>query len=270
MTSDHPAAAGQAAAADSRSAIRPLCRITTALVWGSACHGLFALAIPLLAIALHEGWSEGEPRLHGLLAVLANALLVLQFPLLHSFLLSRHGRSTLERCAPFGLGRDLAPTTFGIVASLQILAVVALWSPSGVVLFEARGASRVLFELLFVASWLFLVRALWDAGIALQTGFVGWSAVLRGHKPRFKPFPRHGFFAACRQPVYLAFATTLWTGPVLTLDRLVLALVWTTYCVVGPRLKERRYLARHGALYAAYQREVPYLIPSSASRLVRP
>ena len=105
--------------------------------------------------------------------------------------------------------------------------------------------------------------------VALQTGFVGWSAVLRGHKPRFKPFPRHGLFVECRQPVYLAFAATLWTGPVLTLDRLALALVWTAYCVVGPCLKERRYLARHGALYAAYQREVPYLIPSSASRLVR-
>jgi protein-S-isoprenylcysteine O-methyltransferase Ste14 len=250
--------------------IGPLRRITTALVWGSACHGLFALAIPLLAFTLHEGWSGRAPRLHGVAAVLANALLVLQFPLLHSFLLSRRGRSTLERLAPFGLGRDLAPTTFGIVASLQILAVVTLWSPSGVVLFEPHGGQRVLFEVLFAASWLFLIRALWDAGLALQTGFVGWSAVLRGHKPRFKPFPRHGLFVECRQPVYLAFAATLWTGPVLTLDRLALALVWTAYCVVGPRLKERRYLARHGALYAAYQREVPYLIPSSASRLVRP
>lgn len=261
-----PAVAGQAAVVDSRPGMRPFRRISTALAWGLACHGLFALAIPALAIALHHGWSGRAPRLHGAQAVLANAVLVLQFPLLHSFLLAPCGKSTLARLAPFGLGRDLAPTTFGIVASLQILAVVALWSPSGVVLFEAHGAVRALFELLFAASWLFLMRALWDAGIALQTGFIGWSAVLRGCKPAFGPFPRHGLFAACRQPVYLAFATTLWTGPVLTLDRLALALAWTAYCLLGPLLKERRYLARHGASYSAYQRQVPYLFPSRGPR----
>jgi protein-S-isoprenylcysteine O-methyltransferase Ste14 len=266
MPDSIPAAARQAAAAESRPGVRSWRRISTALAWGLACHGLFALAIPALAIALHDGWSGRAPRLQGAAAVLANAVLVLQFPVLHSFLLARRGKGTLARLAPFGLGRDLAPTTFGIVASLQILAVVALWSPSGVVLFEARGVLRALFEILFAASWIFLMRALWDAGIALQTGFIGWSAVLRGRKPAFKPFPRHGLFATCRQPVYLAFATTLWTGPVLTLDRLALALAWTAYCVLGPLLKERRYLARHGASYSAYQRQVPYLFPSRAVR----
>ena len=270
MNDVHPAAAGQAAAVHSSPEVRPLWRKTTALVWGVLCHGLFALAIPCLALALHDGWSGSMPRLHGPAALLANAILMLQFPVLHSMLLARRGRAVLERLAPFGLGRGLAPTTFGILASLQILAVVALWSPSGVVVFETHGALRALFELLFAASWVFLIRALWDAGIALQTGFIGWSAVWRGRRPAFGPFPRHGLFALCRQPVYLAFAATLWTGPVLTLDRLALALVWSAYCIVGPLLKERRYLARHGAAYAAYQRAIPYLIPTRFPRLERP
>ena len=61
--------------------------------------------------------------------------------------------------------------------------------------------------------------------------------------------------------VVLGFALTLWTGPVWTPDRLALAAVWTAYCMIGPRLKERRYLAWHGEAFRRYQSEVPYMAP---------
>ena len=79
--------------------------------------------------------------------------------------------------------------------------------------------------------------------------------------PRFGAFPTQGLFRWVRQPVYIGFALTLWTGPVWTPDRLVLALAWTAYCVTAPRLKERRMVRRHGENYARYQREVPYMLP---------
>ena len=68
-------------------------------------------------------------------------------------------------------------------------------------------------------------------------------------------------FAACRQPIYLGFALTLWTGPVWTPDRLVLALPWTLYCLVGPLWKERRFAALHGDRFDAYRQRVPYIVP---------
>ena len=43
---------------------------------------------------------------------------------------------------------------------------------------------------------------------------------------------------------------------------LALAVAFTAYCIAGPRLKERRYVARHGHAYRAYQAEVPYMWPS--------
>ena len=64
-----------------------------------------------------------------------------------------------------------------------------------------------------------------------------------------------------RDSVYLAFALTLWTGPVLTVDRLALALTWTVYCVVGPMHKERRYISYYGERYASYRRSVSYILP---------
>ena len=46
-----------------------------------------------------------------------------------------------------------------------------------------------------------------------------------------------------------------------TSDKLALALLWTAYCIVGPRLKERRYVRRHGEAFRHYQAAVPYMAP---------
>lgn len=235
--------------------------IATALCYGAVTHALFAVAIVVMWLALYDGLQLGAGRLEGAAAALANAALVLQFPLLHSWLLSTRGRALLARLAPFGLGRALSPTTFAAIASLQALGTFALWSPSGVVVARAEGVSLLAWDAAYAASWIFLLKALHDAGPALQTGFVGWTSVLRGEKPQFGPFPTHGTFARCRQPVYLGFALTLWTGPVHTLDGLVLAAVWTAYCAIGPLHKERRYRSWYGERYAAYQARVPYILP---------
>jgi protein-S-isoprenylcysteine O-methyltransferase Ste14 len=78
---------------------------------------------------------------------------------------------------------------------------------------------------------------------------------------RFPGLATRGLFAACRQPIYLGFALTLWTGPVWTPDHLLLAVLWSTYCLLGPLLKEKRFLRFHGAEFAAYRRAVPYMLP---------
>ena len=100
-----------------------------------------------------------------------------------------------------------------------------------------------------------------DAGLAVQTGFLGWSAVARDRAPIYGDFAAKGTFRVVRQPVYLAFACTLWTGPVWTPDHLLLATAWTGYCVFGPVLKERRYLRAYGERFARYRDRVPYWLP---------
>ena len=73
--------------------------------------------------------------------------------------------------------------------------------------------------------------------------------------------PQHGLFRFCRQPIYVAFAMTLWTVPTWTPDQLEVAVVLTLYCVTGPLLKERRFSLRFGEQFRAYQRRVPYWFP---------
>jgi protein-S-isoprenylcysteine O-methyltransferase Ste14 len=55
---------------------------------------------------------------------------------------------------------------------------------------------------------------------------------------------------------------TLWTVPVWTPDQLALAVSLTAYCLLAPRLKERRFAARYGERFERYRAEVPYALPT--------
>ena len=232
-----------------------------AALYGLAAHGIFVAGVGAMVLNLHQGMRFSIGTAHGAAAWLANALLIFQFPILHSFLLGRRGGALLARLAPGGLGGALSTTTFAAIAAVQIALTFLLWSPSGIVWWEPHGAAALVSNGLYAASWIFLLKALYDAGFPLQTGSLGWTAVWRGEKPVYGSFPTGGLYRWTRQPVYLGFALTLWTGPVWTPDRLALALLWTTYCVVGPRLKERRYLRRHGENFRRFQAEVSYMVP---------
>jgi len=239
-------------------------RIRT-IALGVACHTAFLLAIATMILSLHEGLQLGLGRLAGSSAWIANAALALSFPLLHSWLLTSRGARFLDDLLGDESG-GLRSTSYALVASLQLLIVFALWSPSDHELWRARGNTRVLCELLFAGSWLLLARAMYDAGLAAQTGWLGWSEVVRGRIPRFKPFPTRGLYRFTRQPVYVAFVCTLWSSPVLTVDGILLGALWTFYCLVGPLHKESRILAREPVRYESYRAQIPYFLPRPIRR----
>lgn len=238
-------------------------RRLTAVLYGGVTHSLFAVAVGVMMVQLYSGMSLPlDPHLGSQSRFWVDLLLVLQFPLLHSWLLAGRGKRWLLRLAPKAIAADLTTTTFAAVASLQILLAFGLWVPSGIVWWQPRGPALVAHTAVYALAWLFLIKALWDARLALQVGALGWQAVYRGQKPVYGRFPERGLFRYLRQPVYFGFMLTLWTGPVWTPDHLTIALVWTLYCVVGPRLKERRYRRLYGHEFDAYRAQVPYLLPS--------
>lgn len=236
-------------------------RSGVAITYGIVCHAAFALAVGTMMLAMYGGTSVGFGTFRGPWNWLANAILVVQFPLLHSFLLTPRGRAVMSRLAPRGYGNDLSTTTYVIIASAQVMLLFALWSPSGIVWWKAEGLARVLLSVAYAAAWLLLLKSIADAGLALHTGLLGWNAVRKGVKPRFPPMPSTGLFRLCRQPIYVSFALTLWTVPTWTADQLLLAASLTAYCIVGPLLKERRFKEFYGATFDAYRRRVPYWLP---------
>lgn len=240
---------------------RPATRKLLALLVGLLCHGTFLAAVLAAFVGLYGGLQAGRGRLAGAAGVLVDCLLVLQFPLLHSLLLTTRGRALLGRLWSRRFGRDLVTTSFSWIAALQLLATFVLWTPSGHVWWRPQGMLRAPWTAAYLAAWVFLGKALVDGGLGLQTGWIGWSAVWRGTRVAFPPLATAGLFARCRQPIYLGFALTLWTGPVWTPDRCFLALVWSAYCVVGPLHKELRYLRIHPVAFAEYRARVPYMLP---------
>ena len=251
------------------AALRPVpgaARKTLALAMGALCHTLFAAAVLSMIAAMFFGLSKSFGTVPWPWTVLANAALILQFPLVHSALLTPRGARLLARIIPGHHGGTLATTTYAVIASAQLLALFALWTPSGLVWWRAEGTAFWVICTAYVASWLLLIKASFDAGAEVQSGALGWMSLFAGRKPVFPDMPVLGLFRVIRQPIYVAFALTLWTVPVWTPDQLALAVSYTAYCLLAPRLKERRFAARYGERFARYRARVPYVIPRPGGR----
>nr|WP_259993487.1 isoprenylcysteine carboxylmethyltransferase family protein [Sulfitobacter sp. S190] len=241
-------------------------RFALALVYGVACHALFALAVGAMIVAMFFGMSESFGRVPQPWAWAANLLLIVQFPVVHSLLLSPKGRWVLGLLAPERHARTLGTTTFALVASVQLLALFTLWTPSGIVWWRAEGAAFWVVTAAYAGSYLLLMWASFDAGAEVQSGALGWMSMAQGRKPEFPGMPTRGLFRYIRQPIYLSFALTLWTVPVWTPDQLMLALILSAYCVMAPHRKERRFAKMYGAQFEAYRDRVPYMVPHRRPR----
>ena len=241
-----------------------------AVIYGVSCHALFLLGVGTMMFEMGFGMSRCLGTLPSPWRGIADGALLIQFPVVHSLLLSRRGRKLLGHLAPFDLGTRLSTTTYAAIASVQVGLLFLLWTPSGVVWWRAGGPWLAATCALYATAWLLLLKSIIDAGFPLQVGLLGWWAVARGRKPVYPPMPRNGLFRLCRQPIYVAFALTLWTVPIWTPDQLVVAVVLTLYCLIGPLFKEVRFQRQFGAEFAGYRRRVPYWIPWSMRRAAEP
>ncbi len=241
-----------------------------ALGYGLLSHALFLTSIVVMFVSLYRGLSFGLLHLHGWAAVMDDVLLVAQFAVGHSLLLSDKGRRFMTKLAPLNLGRDLSTTVFAGIASLQLLAVFLLWSPSNVIWAAPEGWINNVLTTLYAISWLLLAKSMSDAGLDTQIGSVGWRSVWSGQRPVYQPFARTGMFRHSRQPIYSSFTLILWTAPVWTLDHLFIAIAWSAYCVLAPVIKERRYLRWYGAAYERYRQRVSYWFPAKVRAIKSP
>lgn len=236
----------------------------TALVYGLVSHALFLASVVVMFCSLYNGLHFSLLHLHGGTAALVDVLLIVQFAVGHTLLLSAQGRRFMAHLAPFGLGPVLSTTIFAGLASVQLLVTFLLWSSSDTVWWVPHGMFKAGLTLLYGVSWILLAKSMSDAGLDTQIGIIGWRSVWRGEKPIYKPFARTGMFRYSRQPIYGSFTLILWTAPVWTPDHLVLATLWTAYCVLAPLVKEKRYRQWYGMAFERYQRRVPYWFPAKA------
>jgi protein-S-isoprenylcysteine O-methyltransferase Ste14 len=103
------------------------------------------------------------------------------------------------------------------------------------------------------------------AGVAiLQTGafrFVGLEQMLAGQPERSEPLRLSGLYRYVRHPGYFCGLVVIWLTPAMTVNLLVLYLLFTLYFYVGSMHEETRLVVEFGEAYKEYQRRVPRLIP---------
>ncbi|GAY14848.1 isoprenylcysteine carboxylmethyltransferase family protein [Mycobacterium sp. shizuoka-1] len=243
------------------AALRRGGRVLIALVYGALCHTAFLAGVGAMMLAMWFGMSHSWGTLPAPWSWIANAALLAQFPVAHSLLLTGPGRALIGRLAPRGTGATLIPTTFVTLASVQVFALFALWTPSGTIWWQAHGAALAVLAALYACAWVLLGKAMVDAGLSVQIGTLGWLALLRDRRPVFPKMPTTGLFRLTRQPIYVAFTLTVWTVPTWTPDQLVVAATFTAYCLVAPLFKEARYRRIHGPAFDRYAQTVPYWLP---------
>ena len=233
----------------------------TALIYGGICHGLFLLAGLLMFICLYSGFSWQITPQFFLSSYAFNVLLLFQFPILHSFLLTSRGKVILRYFYSVSHKNKLDTTIYASIASFQLIILFLLWKPSGTLVWVADGVLYYVLSFGFVLGWLGLSLSSVQAGFSVQTGSLGWLAVYRGIKPQFPDMPTTGLFSVIRHPIYFSFSIILWISPYFTIDKLIIASLYSLYCFLAPLLKEKRFLKIYGDRFRHYQARTPYFIP---------
>ena len=82
----------------------------------------------------------------------------------------------------FDLAYCLQIFFFQIFASIQLLALFALWTPSGVVWWRAEGYLFYIICVLYTSSWTLLIKASYEAGAEVQSGALGWMSLAQDKK----------------------------------------------------------------------------------------
>lgn len=229
-----------------------------ALSLGIICHLSFFAAVTVMMVALHGSMHINALSLPWGAALGLNLLLLMQFPVLHSLMLRPSGRAFLSRLVPGEIGKHLVTTTYVIAASAQLILLFTLWAHIGTSEWRPSGVLSVLWNALYGVSWILLGVAMTNAGLGTQMGFLGWTSVYRGEKPIYKSFPQHGLYRVCRHPVYFAMILVSITGPVWNIDHLIIASVFVPYCLIGPVMKERRFMRSFGPSFSQHMKEIPF------------
>jgi protein-S-isoprenylcysteine O-methyltransferase Ste14 len=222
---------------------------TAGIATGVAVHALFAVTVYYLFVFL-----QGTPPRPGHASLALDAVLALQFGVIHTVLLLPGTRKRLERVIPsafYGL-------FFCTVTCATLLVAMAYWQVGSWAVWELSGWANVAMQALWYGSWAALFYSLsLMGGFGYQTGWVPWWAWLHGRPAPRRKFEPHGAFLLLRHPVYLSLLGLVWCTPHMTVDRALLVTIWTLYVFVGSYCKERRLIHYLGDTYRQYQAEVP-------------
>lgn len=149
---------------------------------------------------------------------------------------------------------------FAIISGIFLWTFMLFWQESPISLFNCQGTCHwiirsIFFAILIIQGWglwslkeidLFGIKTLTQPAISVTIT---------------EPILIVGAYRWVRHPIYFTSILLVWLYPNLTLDRLLLNVLFTLWIIIGAILEERDLVTIHGEAYKNYQRMVPMLIP---------
>lgn len=216
--------------------------------------GLFALALVRLVdfYAVRLASADARDAGHPLRAVLLDVTLFGVFALHHSLLARPRVKAAVATLVPARAERAV----YVWVASLLLLLVCEGWQSVPGVVYDVPGWGR---------GMLYGVQM---GGVALSLGAVRAidALTLAGIRPLTSPrqdaIQMVGPFRWVRHPIYLGWLLMVFGTPLMTVNRLLFAVISTSYLILAIPWEEQSLVAAHGDQYRAYQQAVRWrLLP---------
>ncbi len=188
-----------------------------------------------------------------------NLLLLALFGMQHSVMARRGFKHWWTRIVPPAVERS----TF-MVASCAVLALMFwFWVPIQVpVVWQVEHHAGVaLLWGLFGCGCLLVVVSTFLIDHFELFGLKQVFARLRQRVPAETRFKTPLLYRFVRHPLYAGFLLTFWSVPMMTAGRLLFAIGFTAYILVGITFEERDLLQQFGERYRRYRKQVGMLIP---------
>jgi protein-S-isoprenylcysteine O-methyltransferase Ste14 len=216
--------------------------------------GALLFVAALVSFAVVYGWQLRLPAPSGDSAwqdAIINVLLFTIFALHHSVMARTGAKAWITRVVP----PDLERSVYVWIASLLFLAVCWGWRPLPGVLWHILGPGLMIYVLQLFGLYITLAAA-------RMVGIWELSGVTQPDHSKAIEFRADGPFSLVRHPIYLGWVLLVFATPVMTMNRLLFAVISTAYLVVAIPFEERSLLESYPEQYGAYQRQMRWrLIP---------
>jgi protein-S-isoprenylcysteine O-methyltransferase Ste14 len=190
-------------------------------------------------------------------ALLLDACLCLAFFTQHSTMARKPYHQWLSRLLPAQYDGPL----YGIASGIAILVLAVLWQESAYTLITLQGLARWSFRAIFVLSIASVAWTIWALGLFVNFRLQPIVEDLRDAESQPVAVVGRGPYRWVRHPLYLSALLMFWSYPDLTLDRLLLNVLFSGWVIVAALLEERDLVTAFGDTYRGYQDRVSMLIP---------
>ncbi len=175
----------------------------------------------------------------------------------HSLMIRKSVRNRIDQYLP----KETFYSFHSITSGLLLGATVVFWQQTDFVIFSVSYPYRYL---LFLFTIIAIVGLLW-AIVSLSNfdpfGRKQISNYLKNRKTKTQDFVLRGPYKITRHPFYFLILVMIWLYPVMSTDRLLFALIWSCWVVLGTKLEEKDLVEEIGEDYIKYQSNVPMLVP---------